>query len=116
MIKLQYFNGTQWTDCGEFYQEHIAWVSLGGDDLNYRTIDALGNVLTDKSMRKQYPITPSESYSSPEPTIIDTAIDYGISSFDGSSDSSNSDSSSDSSSFDGFGGGDFGGGGASDDY
>lgn len=27
----------------------IAWVSLGGDDYNYRTIDENGNVLTDKS-------------------------------------------------------------------
>lgn len=52
--------------------------------------------------------------------IIDTAIDIGISIAIGSlSDSDNSSSSSNSDSglsFDGFDGGSFGGGGASDDY
>ncbi len=49
MIKLQYNNGNEWVDCGEFHNEIIAWMSLGGDDLNYRTIDSDGVVLTDKS-------------------------------------------------------------------
>ena len=49
MIKLQYFDGSEWVGCGEFVNENIAWISLGGDDANYRTVDANGNVLTDKS-------------------------------------------------------------------
>jgi len=49
MITLQYFNGNGWVDCGSFGNERIAWLSLGGDDLNYRTVDEDGNVLTDKS-------------------------------------------------------------------
>ena len=28
----------------------IAWISLGGDDVNYRTVDVNGNILTDKSI------------------------------------------------------------------
>lgn len=49
MVCLEYFNGTKWIGCGEFNNERIAWISLGGDDLNYRTVDiATGDVLTDK--------------------------------------------------------------------
>ncbi|WP_372809450.1 hypothetical protein [Litorivivens sp.] len=48
MVNLQYFNGDEWIDCGDFHSEHIAWISLGGDDLNYRTVDENGKVLTDK--------------------------------------------------------------------
>ena len=50
MVKLQFFNGSEWIDCGEFNSEFIAWLSLGGDDADYRTIDHLGLVLTDKSI------------------------------------------------------------------
>ena len=51
MIKLEYFNGKEWVDCGKFHSEHIAWISLGGDNLNYRTVDIKsGLVLTDKSV------------------------------------------------------------------
>lgn len=49
MIELQYFNGTEWTTVSTWENETIAWVSLGGDDYNYRTIDGNGKVLTDKS-------------------------------------------------------------------
>lgn len=49
MIELQYFNGTEWVWAGEYPQEWMAWVSLGGDDLNYRTVDENGKILTDKS-------------------------------------------------------------------
>lgn len=49
MIKLQYFNGKTWFDCGQWPTEQMAWITLGGDDYNYRTIDQDGNVLTDKS-------------------------------------------------------------------
>ena len=50
MIQLQYWNGTKWIDIGEpWTHECIAWVSLGGDDINYRTVDTeTGKVLTDK--------------------------------------------------------------------
>jgi expansin (peptidoglycan-binding protein) len=51
MVKLQYFNGKKWIDCGEFHNERIAWISLGSDNLNYRTIDENGAVLTDKSVK-----------------------------------------------------------------
>ena len=52
MIQLQYFNGQEWVDAGEFHNEMIAWISLGTDYLNYRTLDEDGNVLTDKSVTK----------------------------------------------------------------
>ena len=52
MIQLQYWNGTEWIDIGEpWHDEFIAWISLGGDDINYRTLDIkTGKVLTDKSI------------------------------------------------------------------
>lgn len=50
MIKLEYFNGESWVSCGEFGNERIAWISLSGDDFNYRTVDDSGVVLTDKSI------------------------------------------------------------------
>ncbi|WP_165935505.1 hypothetical protein [Vibrio owensii] len=49
MIKLQYFNGLWWVECGEFISEQLAWTTLGDDDKNYRTINEYGSVLTDKS-------------------------------------------------------------------
>jgi len=50
MITLQYFNGDKWIECGNFYEENLAWISLGGDDIGYRTVDKeTGKVLTDKS-------------------------------------------------------------------
>lgn len=50
MVILQYFNGKQWVHCVNWQNEQLAWISLGGDDFNYRTVDAKsGDVLTDKS-------------------------------------------------------------------
>ena len=51
MINLEYWNGNDWVPAGGgFGNERIAWISLGGDDFNYRTVDAdTGKVLTDKS-------------------------------------------------------------------
>jgi hypothetical protein len=49
MITLQYFNGQEWVTVSEWQNETLAWISLGGDDYNYRTIDNSGNVITDKS-------------------------------------------------------------------
>jgi len=51
MVKIEYFNGKEWVPVrGQFSEEKMAWISLGGDDYNYRTIDKeTGKVLTDKS-------------------------------------------------------------------
>mgnify|MGYP006928258346 CR=1 FL=1 len=50
MINLEYFNGSEWVGCGSFYNEMVAWLSLGGDDFNYRTVDSTTlEVITDKS-------------------------------------------------------------------
>lgn len=49
MIKLQYWNEKKWVNAGEFMNEHICWISLGGLNANYRTVDENGKVLTDKS-------------------------------------------------------------------
>ena len=52
MIELQYFNGEGWEHVESWYNERLAWISLGGDDHNYRTVAENGNVLTDKSDNK----------------------------------------------------------------
>ena len=51
MVNLEYFDGENWTNVvNNFYKEEIAWITLGGDDFNYRTVDSeTGKVLTDKS-------------------------------------------------------------------
>jgi len=51
MIELEYWNGIQWKSTGQkFGNERFAWLSLGGDDYNYRTVNYdTGKVLTDKS-------------------------------------------------------------------
>lgn len=51
MVYLQYFNGTSWVSAGgPFGNEMIAWISLGSDNHNYRTVTQTGEVLTDKSI------------------------------------------------------------------
>ena len=54
MIQIEYFDGEDWIPAGEpWNSESIAWISLGGDDYNYRTVDmATGKVLTDKSKKE----------------------------------------------------------------
>lgn len=52
MITLQYFNGKEWQTVSEWANEMFAWVSLGTDNFNYRTVDGEGNVLTDVSLTK----------------------------------------------------------------
>jgi len=49
MIELQYFDGQKWETVSTWHNEMTAWFSLGGDDLNYRTINSKGEVLTDKN-------------------------------------------------------------------
>lgn len=48
MITLQYFTGEEWVDVSQWGNEHLAWISLGDDNMGYRTIDEKGNVLTTK--------------------------------------------------------------------
>lgn len=48
MIRLEYYNGKEWILVGEYQNELIAWVTLGGDNFNHRTVDENGIVLTDK--------------------------------------------------------------------
>ncbi len=51
MIKLEYWNGEEWIFVAEYYSEEIAWIILGGNNINYRTVNASnGKVLTDKSI------------------------------------------------------------------
>lgn len=50
MVILQYFNGTNWQTLSTWWKEELAWASLGGDNMNYRTVDDKGRVLTDKSL------------------------------------------------------------------
>lgn len=52
MVTLEYFDGEKWNYVNSFSNERIAWVSLGGDDFNYRTVDENGNVLHDKSKQE----------------------------------------------------------------
>lgn len=48
LITLQYFDGVEWIDVSQWVNDAMAWVSLGGDDFNYRTIDSSGNIITNK--------------------------------------------------------------------
>ncbi len=51
MVNLEYYNGKEWVPAGgPFGNDQMAWVSLGGDSLNYRTVDSeTGDILTDGS-------------------------------------------------------------------
>lgn len=50
MVNIECWNGEKWVFVsGPWGNEYIAWISLGGDDINYRTVDTKsGKVLTDK--------------------------------------------------------------------
>lgn len=58
-VVLEYFNGSEWVYAGgPFGNEAMAWASLGGDDVNYRTIegrtiDGNGKILTSKQEIKK---------------------------------------------------------------
>jgi len=55
MVALEYLIGNEWVDCGRFCDEKpiYDWISLCGDDFNYRIIDTeTGKVLTDNSLDK----------------------------------------------------------------
>ncbi len=51
MVNLEYFNGEKWTLVGCSYpNERVAWLTLGPDNVNYRTVDSkTKKVLTDRS-------------------------------------------------------------------
>ncbi len=51
MVELEYFNGEKWvTASGEYINEHLAWISLGGDNFNYRVVDKdTGKVLKENT-------------------------------------------------------------------
>lgn len=49
MITLEYFTGKEWVFVEEWHTENLAWISLGADNFDYRTVDENGKVLTDKS-------------------------------------------------------------------
>lgn len=70
-VTLQYFNGKEWIFVSEWVNETLAWVSLGDDDFNYRTVDENGEVLTDKSG------TRFKKYNQPKinPTSMSKEID-----------------------------------------
>lgn len=48
MIELQWFDGIKWIPVSKWANEELAWISLGNDNVNYRTVDYKGNVLTEK--------------------------------------------------------------------
>lgn len=52
MITLQFFNGLNWVAVSTWNNESMAWISLSGDDFCYRTVNEVGEVLTDKNVRK----------------------------------------------------------------
>ena len=56
MVSLEYFDGKEWSpSAGPFGNEAMAWISFGGDNSNYRTVDSDGKVLTDKSVDEKAP-------------------------------------------------------------
>lgn len=66
MIQLEYFDGKTWIPTGRpFLTEKIAWISLGRDNKNYRTVDdETGRVLTDASVKNKeedHPPSPGPS-------------------------------------------------------
>jgi hypothetical protein len=53
MVLLQWFNGKEWVDCGHYHTAEMAWICLGGDNLNYRVIDKAGTVLKENLAEQQ---------------------------------------------------------------
>jgi hypothetical protein len=45
MNRLEYFDGKKWTLVGTWENPHLAWISLGGDNYNYRVVAEDGTVL-----------------------------------------------------------------------
>ena len=50
-VVLEYWDGEKWIHCSYWLSENLAWTSLGGDNINYRTRLINGEVLTDKSIK-----------------------------------------------------------------
>lgn len=49
MYRLEYYNGSEWVLVQEWYNEILAWASLGGDNYNYRIVDKDGNVVKENT-------------------------------------------------------------------
>lgn len=45
MVRLEFFNSKEWVFVGEYANENIAWITLGGDNFNYRVVNENGDVL-----------------------------------------------------------------------
>lgn len=52
MVRLQWYDGKKWIDVGKFHNNTFAWMSLGSDNLNYRTMDENDKILKDTSEKK----------------------------------------------------------------
>lgn len=58
MVKIEYFNGKEWVSAGgPFGDEELAWISLGGDNLDHRTVDADTNKVLTENMRSSNKVT-----------------------------------------------------------
>lgn len=44
MYRLEYFNGKEWGLVGIWQSPDLAWISLGGDNLDYRVVGEDGKV------------------------------------------------------------------------
>lgn len=44
-INLEYFNGTEWIHVDGFKTNELAWITLGADNRDYRTVDSKGRVI-----------------------------------------------------------------------
>jgi len=49
MVTLQYNNGKEWVFAGEYPTDIIAWMALGPEYENHRTVDQEGKVINDKN-------------------------------------------------------------------
>lgn len=50
MVRLEYFNGKEWTTVEYWQNAEIAWATLGGDTFNYRLIDEYGKVIKEDTV------------------------------------------------------------------
>ncbi|MEM7485825.1 MAG: hypothetical protein AAF348_11515 [Bacteroidota bacterium] len=48
MVTLEYFNGSEWVFVDKYPSNHIAWIALGDDFDNYRTINEFGEVIMER--------------------------------------------------------------------
>jgi hypothetical protein len=52
-IRLEYWNGEEWMEAGTFISSESAWVFLGSDNMNYRSVHVpTGEVLLNNSTER----------------------------------------------------------------